>query len=155
MPSSLPPSVDSLPFAVVYFVVRASTIPYVPCSGCGLAFCFCFVFVLFTNPDSIHNTEPRILRDPILSKIPSCAVTCTEHRSRFRLDRSGAPNLAQINFLVGYPGVLKTPLPRAVRALAATIVGSTANNNSVDRKVERAMGVSSTSSPRALHGVKL
>ena len=29
----------------------------------------------------LHNTEPRILRDPILSKIPSCAVTYWEHRS--------------------------------------------------------------------------
>ena len=100
-----------------------------------------------------RNAGPR--GGPISSKIPSSAVACTEHRSRFRLDRSGAPNLAQINFLAGHPGVLKNPLPRAVRALAATIVGSTANNNSVDRKVERAMGVSWTSSPRALHGVKV
>ena len=29
----------------------------------------------------IHNTEPRILRGPILGKIPSCAVTYWEHRS--------------------------------------------------------------------------
>ena len=56
--------------------------------------------------DISHNTEGGGARGgPIFRKIPSCAAACTEHRSRFRLDRSGAPQLAQINFLVGHPGV--------------------------------------------------
>ena len=73
--------------------------------------------------------------DPRSRKIPRCAAT--DWKPRRSVGRNGfpAPPLPQINFLVDYIGVLKNPVSRAAKAPAATIVGSTGQQEqaSIDR----------------------
>ena len=82
--------------------------------------------IIRINSDERCTTQQRGPQGgPRSGKIPRFAATYWKPLRSAGRNGSPAPHLPQINFLVDYIGVLKNQVSRAAKAPAATIVGST------------------------------